>query len=365
MNQLQQSQVFLADNLISMSKGFVEPDSISYSEGLSSIMHSRNIYCITHKTDMDGIASAALMYKFYSVPPERIKFMEYSLDSYRDIADWLESEDMSNSVLLLTDVSFNPAASPILEPALAKLKEKGNIVVWLDHHPWFKDQIDFCKDNLSYIVVGENKLMCGTDLVYNILCKKEDKDNSGMKLAEVAHIMDFNLRSESTDPLTFRLSRTITYMLWDKPNTEAYFRKLVPIIADMDFNNDIIIDTEKRYLDEEEANLAELLSNAKTFKAGGHTITIGFGKRLQTNEACEALMLKDNSEIAAFVNYYEKRCSMRSKSNVDCSYIAKAMGGNGHPQAAGFSVDPSEYSDFDDAGMEKFIKGIREAAGNP
>ena len=362
--QLQESSVFMTDNISSMSRGLFEPKSVSYSEKLSSMLHGRTIYCVTHKTDMDGVASAAMMHKFYGVPTERMKFMEYSLASYNEIVEWLTGKDISNSALLFSDVGFNPDAFPLLRPALMMLKQKGNLVVWLDHHPWSPEQITFCSENLSYMVVGENRLMCGTDLVYNILCKGEDKDGSGMKLAELAHTMDFNLRSKSTDQLTFRLARAITYMLWDKQNTESYLRKLVPVIAEMDFGNRLIVNSERKYLEEEKANIVELLSGAKTFMAAGHSITVGFGKRLQSNAACEALMSKEGSDIAAFVNYSEGRCAMRSKSGVDCSYIAKAMGGNGHPQAAGFPAIPSEYSGFDAKGRAKFIKTLMRAADN-
>jgi nanoRNase/pAp phosphatase (c-di-AMP/oligoRNAs hydrolase) len=73
-------------------------------------------------------------------------------------------------------------------------------------------------------------------------------------------------------------------------------------------------------------------------------------------------MAKSGSDIAAFINYSEGRCSLRSKSGVDSSYIAKAMGGNGHPQAGGFASPSSEYTGFNEKGRAKLVKRIVEVA---
>ena len=356
------SAVFLADNIDSISKGLVDPSTITYSEKLVSAIRDKPIYSVSHKNDMDGVASAALLHKFYSLPTERIKFMEYRDASYNEVAEWLTGKDISNSVVVFTDVGINPGAFKLFQSTLLTLKQKGNMVVWLDHHPWEPEQISFCAENVSYLVAGENRLMCGADLTYNVLCRKLDSDGKGERLTALAHLMDFNIRSKSTDQLTFKLAQAITYMLWAGKDAENLLRRMVPMVAELDFGNRFIANNARKYEEEEKVNMEELLSSSKTFGVGKRSLTIGFGKRLQSTAACEALMSKSGSDIAVFVNYAEERCSMRSKSGVDCSYIAKAMGGNGHPQAGGFAVPASEYSGFNAKGREKLLKRIEEAA---
>lgn len=356
------SAVFMADNVDSMSKGLVDPSTITYSEKLVSAIRDRPIYSVSHKNDMDGVSSSALLHKFYSVPTERIKFMEYSDASYNEVAQWLTGKGISNSVVVFTDIGINPGAFKLFQSTLLTLKQKGNMVVWLDHHPWEPEQVNFCAENVSYLVAGENRLMCGADLTYNVLCRKLDSDGKGERLTALAHLMDFNIRSKSTDPLTFRLAEAITYMLWAGKDAENLLRRMVPMVAELDFGNRFIVNNARKYLEEEKVNLEELLSSAKTFSVGKHSITIGFGKRLQSTAACEALMSKSGSDISVFVNYLEERCSLRSKSGVDCSYIAKAMGGNGHPQAGGFASPSSEYTGFNEKGRAKLVKRIVEVA---
>ena len=153
-------------------------------------------------------------------------------------------------------------------------------------------------------------------------------------------------------------------MLWSGKNAESLLRRMVPMVAELDFGNRLIVNNARKYVEEEKVNMDELLSSAKTFGVGKHSITIGFGKRLQSTAACEALMSKSGSDISAFVNYSEERCSLRSKSGVDCSYIAKALGGNGHPQAGGFPAPASEYMDFNEKGRAKLVKRIVEVASS-
>lgn len=164
------SAVFLADNVDSMSRGLVDPSTITYSEKLVKAIRDLPIYSVSHKTDMDGVSSSALLHKFYSVPAERIKFMEYSNASYNEVAEWLTGKGITNSVVVFTDVGINPDAFKLFQSTLLTLKQKGNMVVWLDHHPWGPEQVNFCAENVSYLVAGENRLMCGADLTYNVLC---------------------------------------------------------------------------------------------------------------------------------------------------------------------------------------------------
>ena len=58
----------------------IPPEEISYDELLARKLLSlggSNIYNITHMSDLDGISSAALLFRFFSMPLDHVFFADY------------------------------------------------------------------------------------------------------------------------------------------------------------------------------------------------------------------------------------------------------------------------------------------------
>ncbi|MGC8568153.1 MAG: DHH family phosphoesterase [Candidatus Micrarchaeia archaeon] len=314
-----------------------------------------SIYSITHREDLDGLGSAALLVHYYNMDTRNILFIDYSKDVFESTIQKLGKIKTKGSVFIFTDFSLNESFIKPLSNALKKIS-KNNTCIWLDHHQWSNEAIKTMASYCKLMIVGENTENCATELVYKILCKNS---RVGDRLAELAHASDFALDTKD-DNLLRDIAFSIKYANRFSKNPEADLRKLVKIIAKGDFNNPIFKELSEKYDKESKKLMKSLIESSIVIKNKKASIALGFSKRLQSTDACITLMKKHNTSIGMFCDVEDGSVHLRSKKNVDCSVIAKAMDGGGHPQACGFEVEIKDFGGFNKAGREKFAELMQE-----
>ena len=336
------------------------PEEIAYDEALAGKLLSsggNNIYNITHMSDLDGISSASLLFKFFSMPLDHAYFVDYNIATIGNVAESLRKLKLSGATIIITDFSSNATNIEGMGKLIIEQKNAGNSVIWLDHHPWSSDAIAKVFGLLDYGIAGENDLYCGAEIVYKVLCEGQDNTGIGKKIAVRAHLADFNLLPPPDDTLP-NISLAINYYTHvDKSRLYEGIRGFVMDVSEGDYESEGISKATKLYRDTANAEFKKMKEGMITLNTNGIKVIIGFGKFMHATSVCGMLHDQTDADLVIYVRTDEKAVSMRSWRSVDCSNIALKMHGGGHPHAAAFRIDG--FTDLDtDAGRQEFIKII-------
>ena len=319
--------------------------------------HPEKTICITHKMDLDGLSSAALLLHYFKVPLENIFFSDHEVKEITSSLKLVKSSNIKDAIFIFTDIPTNAAMERIVAQIIKRAKKKGTIV-WLDHHRISENAENILK-NSDFFKIGENKNKCATELVYSYLVNNK-KDKYGKELSKMTHISDFYIQDKRYLEDVIRIGNAITYINYDsKP--EKNLRKLVKIIADGDYRNKFVLDIAQKYKKEAAINREKLRKNVEVHKIRKIKIGIGYGRHIDDNEACRKTIIGEfGCNIGVFINLDEGKLKLRSEEGIDCFLLAKSFGGGGHPQASG--ATPKGVSFDTKTGIDKLKKKILQNA---
>ena len=321
-----------------------------------------SIYNVTHIADFDGMGSAAMFMHYAGVPKERIFFGNYMRQDIDKMISELKAAKLRNSFIIFTDMSVNDSAIDVLKGLMHWLKGEGNKVAWIDHHPWSDSAVSEVGSECIYLVAGENKNYCATELVYKELFENEADKEYGTYLANIAHYADFNIRNEQLDPLLFEITGAITYINYNQGNT-AKLRDLVSEFAKGNYKNSITKEAYASYLKDSELNIKALEESLEKHSVGNLILGIGYSKHLGSTQACTIIADELKADIAIFVNTDSGKVSLRSGKAIDCSKLAVALGGGGHPQAAGCEAKIESGEDWKELFSAKVLEEAAKIYG--
>ena len=303
------------------------------------ISNSKKVFNLTHDSDIDGIASAALLLRYNIIKNVKdVFFANYSGERSNEAISKIKNINEKNSCLIMTD--FNNITNPEFLEALKEFKNKGNSIILLDHHP-VKENIDNL-DVIDAAIFGENKDRCGTDLVYEFVIRENEKEEDKItnQVVKLAHYSDFYLyKNTDLQYIIEKLSDIIDYIN-DHSKVHAEnrsLRKLVKLFAIGDLNNSFLERIYEKHKKNEIKYLEKLNNNLTTFEINNIKIGVGISKGIKSNKACESIFDKTNADIAIFINEKSNNGSIRTK-HYDSIALARNLGGNGHPKASGFSI---------------------------
>lgn len=335
----------------------MSPGRLKYSKYLSVLIENCNsIYCVSRDSNMDGVGSPALLIKNYHASAKNLFFMQQK--DFELLLKYVNRRNPRNSAFIICDLSLNDDQIPYVKRTISKLKRNGNAIIWLDHHPWSAKGINAIK-GIDFGITGENDMYCATELVYKLLCKENDGNRS---LARMIHMSDFALKSKEFDTAIKRLSGAIMYFRWDRANMDRNLKRLSAMVAELDLGNEFIGRAYENYKRLSKAGISMLTKNMNTVSESPYKITLGFGKKLHTNQACSIIRARSGSDIEIYVDVETGKCGTRSKNRIDCSPIAASLNGGGHPQASGFVIDTKKFNGFNNKGKEKFLKLVSAIA---
>jgi len=303
------------------------------------ISNSKKVFNFTHNSDIDGIASAALLLHYNIIKNVNdIFFANYSGERNNEAISKIKNINEKNSCLIMTD--FNNITNPEFLEALKEFKNKGNHIILLDHHP-VKENIDNL-DVIDAAIFGENKDRCGTDLVYEFVIRENEKEEDEItnQIVKLAHYTDFYLYKDTDlQDIIEKISDIIGYI---NDHSKVYaengrLRELVKLFATGDLNNSFLEEVYEKHKKIEGIYLEKLNNNLTTFEINNIKIGVGISKYLKSNKACERIFKETNADIAIFINGKNNAGKIRSK-HYDTRALAINLGGNGHPEASGFSI---------------------------
>lgn len=329
-------QVYELGKMAGSSRKGISPADIRYNHNLASRLASigaENTYGVTHMSDLDGISSAALLFKFYSVPLDHIYFTDYKVDTIRSIAESIESLGLHGAAIIISDFSSNQANTEVIVEFLSKQRDRGNFLIWLDHHPWTEDAIASISPLLDFGIAGENNEYCATEIIYRVLCEDKDGDGAGKEIAYKAHMADFNLALPpplgDTAPNTGLAINYYTHAATEK--LYGGLQGFVKDVAKLDYASEGFADATNRYRQIAEAEFDSLKKGMKQIDLYGIKTVIGFGRFMHATATCGMLHELTGADMVIYVRIDENEVSMRSWGEVDCSKIAFKMHGGGHP----------------------------------
>ncbi len=350
-------------------------------KSMADIIDNKNIISITHLKDFDGISSAAILKLAFGSKVKEIVFSDFEKKAIEESMAIIKKINPANSVVVFSDLNFGEAELAIYKQIFEMLKQGGNTIVWLDHHPISSSSVmQLLAEYADYIIAGENKDYCGAELVAKHVAKELGKYNQEIEyIAYAAHISDFNLRNKDPEinKKLDEVSMAIASYLDDNTGMQEGLLKMVEAVVADPYNfdkNEFIQERARLYKEKQDILKRELKDNSYLIDFNGHKAIIGFNYSgsLQTNDGCSFLLNLPNAagaEMAIYVKAQRGTAHIRviDKSSIDSVPFAQSMGGNGHPHASAFSlpkqVDKNRLQSSNDVErreeQEKFAKSMQ------
>jgi oligoribonuclease NrnB/cAMP/cGMP phosphodiesterase (DHH superfamily) len=334
-----------------------DSSQIKYNDALARLLkESKEIYCISNQGNFDGMGTPTLLIRNYNMNPGNAFFILPK--NFKSFLEYVKKTMPSDSTIIIADLALNNDQIPYVKEAFLLLDAYNNRIIWLDHHPWDKESLDAVK-NIRFGVFGESRRHCATELTYILLCKKE---KGNQLLIDMVHVADFALKSKRFEKANEMISRTIIYNVLGRPNPNRNLQRLCKILANLDFKNEFILDSYKRYSRNSKKSIKMLMKSINVVATSPYRIAVGFSKRLQINQACEIINKKTGSDVDVYIDIETGKNGMRSREGVDCSILARSLNGGGHPQASGFDANVKKLGKFDSKAMQEFAEKLGKLA---
>lgn len=302
------------------------------------------MYCISHMADFDGVGSAALIMRKFKISRKALFFSGYSKKEFEDAKNSLLKKKPANSTIMIVDLGIDESHAKEVIAFWRKLVEKGNRIVWLDHHKCSDELAKKASIYLYFGVFGENKAYCASEIIYELFLKG---DKIAEKIKEFAHITDFHLYKEGS--IYQKVSAAITRISYEK-NWQDLLRKLAEEVSKGRIENSIVDKFYAEYANEEREELEKLKKNMIV----DDLFALGFGRRLESNKACDMLKAWSGKEIAIYINTEKGKVSIRSEHG-EAFLIGLMLKGGGHDNAAG-----AELSNIGGRRTEDLYRKIKE-----
>ncbi len=278
-------------------------------------MEHKKIICY-HHTDMDGIASAAIVKQIYP----KAKFVKVDYDD----DDW-DVNDVIDSLCIVVDFSF---------PNMDELKQYPDMLCWIDHHESAKKrnpELWNSKDIDGLRGLGAS----GCELTW-VHFHGDKKMPEAIKL-----IGDMDLWKFYYGHRTKQFMEAIN--LYINSPTDARWEFLLTN------DKDALIDINNWCRDGETLLLAKRRRVELTFEAGTDGVIDGHKCRIvNTNHdisaAGEFIYEKKKYPVAVIFFVKQDKIIVNLRSNtVDVGKIAMKRGGGGHKFASGYTIKDTDF----------------------
>jgi len=277
------------------------------------------VVIITH-TDLDGIASAALVWRGVG-EPEKIFFIQP-----QQLGKVL-GKVPGGSDVYITDLGINQGTLNDVVRNAGRIIGSGGRIRWFDHHMWDGSWIDKLRGLGAEIYVDTSTCAAGVVMEHLPL-----SDRGAKELVSATCSIDLWMFNDWRGNF---LARYVGYR-----DDSGWRAETVRLLKDFmgKVGNDIVnkvsevVDSELKTYSRvvEEASINEIngLRLAYYFKNSNEHLTSFIGN---------LMLSRFNADIALICKY--RSVSLRSRG-FNVREVAKSLGGGGHPRAAGASVSP-------------------------
>jgi len=287
------------------------------------------IYC---SEQLDGIAAAAILYRYAQLKNAKIKLGGF-LD-YAKIDQTLhEMQKLQGDLLFILD--FSPEQISELDHKLKQISAKNKIAYWNCHHPYDEQTIStMMKYVHSLDFSGTQK---NTSKKEERLCSAEmtchkflPNDSVATTLATLAHDIEFWIRqNENAIKLTDLIQSG-----FDK-------KELIRILSRGVFWSDSFDKIRQEYLEKKTKALNDLMKTLSIKKYVNTHFGFVLSPTIITSADAGQKMLDSHSSIdVAVVLFRNGKISFRRREglDLDLSKIAQLFDGGGHPYASGGKI---------------------------
>jgi oligoribonuclease NrnB/cAMP/cGMP phosphodiesterase (DHH superfamily) len=335
------------------------------TEGQKRKKRMESLFSISHDKDVDGIASAAIVWR-YAIS----KNLEHNL-MLTDYGGFDQAfgkvAAMRNSLIVVTDLGMDEPAMNQAMPSISQAVSQGCRIVWLDHHLWDPVAIKSLLFLENNPVLKVNPEYCAAEITQKVLMPRDD---ISQELATIAHDTDFNLREiEAASALTDAVS-VIRFSALDKreditdalePIVEALAKKGIEGVWDNEHGRfrDTLLQKQVAYYQKERLKKMKraLVGHCDHSIQGRLVRIIEIPSGVTTTDLGTFLATEDNLELegqklpVADLLITLSQGGMlgfrRGSEDVLCNEAAKLFDGGGHPYAAGGEY--GMYANFDAA----------------
>jgi oligoribonuclease NrnB/cAMP/cGMP phosphodiesterase (DHH superfamily) len=293
------------------------------------IFGDENVIGVSHEEDIDGIGSAAILLRVLGV--RNIVLTNYHREKWyyavKKIRGYCES--LGNITIYITDLNLKKWMINSLDHGLSNCVKK---IYWIDHHLWDKES-DELTDKLGYYVKYNDAKHTASENLAEFLGVKEDPVVDLIKI--LSRDSDFGIMQHFlTEPLT----DLIRYLVYIK-KSKALLKKLVRKISRGVFwdyetellwrnaykmKREVVENTLRNYIYKE-------VDDRKIYFFFTEPVTSSYSLLKSFGE-------KHDLAIVIFSNGSITIVRGRDRDDIDCSEIARRLGGGGHRHIAGVQV---------------------------
>jgi len=288
-----------------------------------------HLFIVTH-TDLDGAgaAAAALRITGRRVDESTIVFAEpYNLD--RKLEE-LKSLVSPGDLVVVADLGVNSQIFDSVVNAVREITGQGAKLEWYDHHVWSEDEMAALREAGSLVVVDRST--CATGVVARHMAKLRGVTDEFLSELEAAVCAaDLWRWDHHMAPKLFRVA--------GDRGDEEWKKRLIEKLASGVIWDEELESKLEEYVNEELRGFNAVLSTVYVGEARGYRIAVAYKKAKGPPGSSiigASLLSRYDSDIAAIVRG-DGGLSLRSRS-VNVQVIAKALGGGGHPAAAGAKI---------------------------
>lgn len=292
-------------------------------------MNKKTIVALTHGRDLDGIASAAIIYRFSKIRNYKCKL--YFSEPY-NLSENLEkilSFERVFDELIIADIGLNRGVSSVIISLLRKIKERDVLIKWFDHHVWDDDLVESVRKIVDILRVDSK--FCAAELVQiNLL----PKDSIARRIALLARDMDFWLKK---DELSVKISKIIKFSNISK-------NEIVEKLSEGIFWNKRFQEIYDKLSVLEKEIVRKALKNIETYHV--KKLKVAFVKGKVPAGLIADTLAEKNYDIIVIISPTGKISLRRGKESINLVPIAKKLGGGGHPYAAGAMLNYNAIDRF-------------------
>lgn len=319
-------------------------------------------FSISHDKDVDGIASAAIVWRYAK---KKGLNHDFALTDYGSFdRAFSKTAELRNTLIIVTDLGLDNHSRTGVIANLSKAVANGCRVVWLDHHRWPKESIRAVLGLGNNPVLKINHDFCASEIAFKVLMPN---DKISEELATIAHDTDFNLREiEVATALTDAVSILRFSAIDKREDITAALFPLVKALAEDGisglwdrergrFKDDVLEQRVHHYRKEKSKRMRKALSGHCDLEIHGCLVRIvelpngvtstDLGTYLSDSNN---LTIEDKklavADLLVTVGQGGKIGFRRGSEKVLCDAAAKLFNGGGHPFAAG--GDYGMYDDF-------------------
>jgi nanoRNase/pAp phosphatase (c-di-AMP/oligoRNAs hydrolase) len=306
---------------------------------------------ISHKKDLDGLASAALSLRY--VAKHKGKPYAMSLKDYTDEDPVVEEKflDLQNGRFIITDLSTNIPRIEVIVEKFRTLKSQNNEISWFDHHP-SSDQIRFSLSAVVDLLDLRPSYTVASEITYQDLYVKNGIDDAhALLLSKLGHDSDLLELKHSVTPKLMSIIDYSNYL----DRSSIISPRLLQFALQLAFprieaDEDGILEPYQDGLLEEYEELkarerSKILADSEVFQAGKHSVVLFRFPRLFSGTQASMIVLEHSkADVSIGLSDSGEGSVRRTVDDVSCREIAELFGGGGHDFAAGFPSDGGKLS---------------------